>query len=75
MLNQHNTCHLMSARANVDMKVMYDNILCLIYCTKYCTKCEVRSEQMKNSLKAMENKDDEQEIDINTMLKKAVMKY
>jgi hypothetical protein len=64
----------MSCRANVDMKVMYDNILCLIYCTKYCTKSEVRSESMRKTLKEI-IRIEEDDMDIKTMLKKAVMKF
>ena len=42
-INQHNISYLMSARANVDMKIMYDTYLCLVYVTKYCTKTESKS--------------------------------
>ena len=65
IINQHHICHLMSARANVDMKVMYDNKLCLIYVTKYCTKCEVKSDQLKNARVAFENRNQNWEIIIS----------
>ena len=53
IINQHNICHLKLARANVDMKVMYDNKLCIIYVTKYCTKCEQKSDSMKRARSAI----------------------